>query len=68
MSINPDEDIALEIHPNVDQFLSVEQGHWIVQLGKSKDNLSYQCTVFDDSAIVPAGTWHNVTNIGNVPL
>lgn len=69
MCINPGEDIGLEMHPDVDQFLRIEQGHGLVQMGKSKDHLNYQWTVFDDSAIfVPAGTWHNVTNIGNVPL
>ena len=70
MSINPGEDIGLEIHPNVDQFLRVEQGQGIAQMGKSKDNLNLTMQVFDDSAIfVPAGTWHNLnSNIGDVPL
>lgn len=69
MCINPGEDIGLEMHSNVDQFLRIEQGQGFVQMGKKKDNLNFQCTVFEDSAIfVPAGTWHNVTNIGNVPL
>jgi mannose-6-phosphate isomerase-like protein (cupin superfamily) len=69
MSLNPGEDIGLEIHPNVDQFLRIEQGQGIMQMGKSKDNLNLQWQVFDDSAIfIPAGTWHNLTNIGNIPL
>ena len=69
MSLNPGEDIGLEMHPNVDQFLRVEQGQGITQMGKSKDNLNYQWQVFDDSAIfIPAGTWHNLTNIGDIPL
>ena len=69
MSLNPGEDTGLEIHPNVDQFLRIEQGQGITQMGKSKDHLNYQWQVFDDSAIfIPAGTWHNLTNIGNVPL
>ncbi|AWE07285.1 cupin domain-containing protein [Lysinibacillus sp. 2017] len=69
MSINVGEDVGLEIHPNVDQFLRVEQGQGIVQMGKSKDNLSFQCRIFDDSAIIiPSGMWHNVTNTGNIPL
>ena len=42
MSIKVGEDIGLEIHPNVDQFLRVEQGQGIVQMGKSKDNLSFK--------------------------
>lgn len=69
MSLNVGEDIGLEIHPDVDQFLRVEQGQGIVQMGKSKDNLSFQWRIFDDSAImVPAGMWHNITNTGKVPL
>ena len=69
MSLNVGEDIGLEIHPNVDQFLRIEQGQGIVQMGKSKDNLNFVRNVYDDSAImIPAGTWHNVTNTGNIPL
>ena len=69
MSINVGEDIGLEIHPNVDQFLRIEQGQGLVQMGKSKNNLNFERHVYDDSAImVPAGTWHNVTNTGNTPL
>ncbi|RDW16090.1 cupin domain-containing protein [Oceanobacillus arenosus] len=69
MSIPVDEDIGLEIHHGTDQFLRIEQGQGIVQMGKSKDNLNYVREVNDDYAImVPAETWHNVTNTGNIPL
>lgn len=69
MCLNIGEDIGLEIHPNVDQFLRIEQGKGIVQMGKSKDNLNFVRNVYDDSAImIPAGTWHNLTNTGNIPL
>ncbi|WP_085524419.1 cupin domain-containing protein [Tuberibacillus sp. Marseille-P3662] len=69
MSIAVREDIGLEIHPNVDQFIRIEQGQGIVQMGKNKDNLNFKSNVYDDSAIIiPAGTWHNVTNTGNTPL
>ncbi|MBO9130411.1 cupin domain-containing protein [Bacillus sp. 165] len=69
MSLNVGEDIGLEIHPNVDQFLRIEQGQGIVQMGQSKDNLNFERKVYDDFAImIPAGTWHNVTNTGNIPL
>ena len=69
MSINVGEDIGLEIHPNVDQFLRIEEGQGLVQMGKSKNNLNFVKNVGDDYAIiVPAGTWHNVTNTGNTPL
>lgn len=69
MSLNVGEDIGLEIHPNLDQFLRIEEGQGIVQMGKRKDNLDFVRNVYDDSAImIPAGTWHNVTNTGNAPL
>ncbi|WP_083452450.1 cupin domain-containing protein [Oceanobacillus caeni] len=69
MSINVGDDIGLEIHPEVDQFLRIEQGQGIVQMGKRKDNLDFERRVADDFAImVPAGTWHNVTNTGTIPL
>ncbi len=69
MSLGVGEDIGLEMHPNVDQFLRIEQGQGIVQMGKNKDHLNFKRNVFDDSAIfIPAGTWHNLTNTGNIPL
>ena len=69
MSLKPGEDIGLEVHPNVDQFLRVEQGQGIAQMGPRKNHLNYQRRISDDSAIfVPAGTWHNITNTGNGPL
>lgn len=69
MSINPGESIGLEIHPDVDQFLRIEQGQGLVRMGRSRDNLDFQRRVSDDWAIfVPAGTWHNVINTGNIPL
>lgn len=69
MSINVGEDIGLEVHPTVDQFLRIEEGQGIVQMGDTKDNLYFEERVCDDYAImVPAGKWHNVTNTGNKPL
>lgn len=69
MSLNVGEDIGLEMHPDVDQFLRIEQGQGIVQMGESKDNLDFKRNVSDDTAIViPAGTWHNLINTGNIPL
>ncbi|OCA90472.1 hypothetical protein A8F94_00855 [Bacillus sp. FJAT-27225] len=69
MSIKVGEDIGLEIHPNLDQFLRVEQGQGVVRMGRSQNNLNFVRNVEDDSAIfIPAGTWHNVTNTGRVPI
>ncbi|WP_186578257.1 cupin domain-containing protein [Aquibacillus kalidii] len=69
MSIGIGEDIGLEMHPNVDQFLRIEQGQGIVKMGKRRDGLTFEKRVYDDSAIIiPAGTWHNLINTGNAPL
>lgn len=69
MNLGVGEDIGLEMHPDVDQFLRIEQGQGIVQMGKSKGNLNVRRNVHDDFAIIiPAGTWHNLTNTGNIPL
>ena len=69
MSIPPGESIGLEAHPNVDQFLRLEEGQGVVQMGNNKEALYFQHPVYNDSAIfIPAGTWHNVTNTGSTPL
>lgn len=69
MTIPVGESIGLEVHPYVDQFLRIEQGQGVSQMGNSKENLYIQQPVFDDHAIfIPAGTWHNVTNTGTEPL
>lgn len=69
MSIPVGEDIGLEIHPNIDQFIRIEEGHGIAKMGKNKNNLDFQRNVTDDFAIfIPAGTWHNVINTGDIPL
>ena len=69
MNINVGESIGLESHPNLDQFIRIEQGIGLVQMGDNKNNLNYERKVYDNYAIViPAGKWHNLTNIGNVPI
>ncbi|MCA0757875.1 cupin domain-containing protein [Paenibacillus sp. N4] len=69
MSINVGEDIGLEVHPTTDQFIRIEDGQGLVQMGDSRDNLDFQVMAYDDYAImIPAGKWHNVTNTGDRPL
>ncbi|MDR1692256.1 MAG: cupin domain-containing protein [Oscillospiraceae bacterium] len=69
MSIPAGGDVGLEVHPDTDQFLRVEDGQGLVQMGDREDNLYFRQAAFDDYAIfVPAGTWHNVTNTGSKPL
>jgi mannose-6-phosphate isomerase-like protein (cupin superfamily) len=69
MSIPVGQDIGLEVHPNDDQFLYIENGQGLVQMGNNKDCLYFKQPAYDDYAVfIPAGTWHNVTNTGSFPL
>ena len=57
MSLKPNEEIGMEVHPENDQFFRFEKGHGKVII----DGNEY--TVKDGSAIVvPAGAQHNVIN------
>jgi mannose-6-phosphate isomerase-like protein (cupin superfamily) len=69
MSINVGEDIGLECHPDVDQFIRIEEGQGLVLMGENKNRLGFRANVSEDFAIIiPAGTWHNVINTGCNPL
>ena len=69
MRLAPGEEIGLEMHSHLDQFIRVEQGQARVTLGPSKDEVAEQHDVVDDWAvIVPGGTWHNVINTGDADL
>lgn len=69
MSIPVGGEIGLEVHPDTDQFLRVENGNGVAMMGAAEDRLNFQRPVCSGYGIfVPAGTWHNVVNIGNEPL
>jgi mannose-6-phosphate isomerase-like protein (cupin superfamily) len=69
MSLAPGVDIGWEMHDHLDQFLRIEQGQGVLRFGRSNDSVDEEHAVADDWAIiVPAGTWHNVVNTGDVPL
>jgi mannose-6-phosphate isomerase-like protein (cupin superfamily) len=69
MSVEPGEEIGLEMHDHRDQFIRVEGGIATVTLGPSQDEIEETHQLADDWAvIVPGGTWHNVINTGDTPL
>ncbi len=69
MSIPVGGEIGLEIHPETDQFLRVESGEGLAQMGDAEDALDYEQRLTDDWVVlVPAGKWHNVTNTGDEEL
>ena len=69
MSIPVGGAIGLEAHPETDQFLRLDAGSGRVQMGAAKDKLSFEQDVSNGwCVLVPAGTWHNITNIGATPM
>lgn len=69
MSIPVGSDIGLEAHPQTDQFIRLDAGQGRVQMGAAKDKLTFEEDVSDGwCVLVPAGTWHNITNTGQIPM
>jgi mannose-6-phosphate isomerase-like protein (cupin superfamily) len=69
MCLQPGEEIGVEKHDDLDQFIRIEQGSAQVLMGSSKEDLSQVHDVRDDwAAIIPGGTWHNVVNTGDSQL
>lgn len=57
MTLRPGEDIGLETHPDIDQFIRVEAGTATAVLDGEESSLGD-----GDVVVIPAGTEHNVTN------
>ena len=69
MEIPPRGEIGLELHPDTDQLLRVEEGRALVRMGARKDNPNICHTLgIGDAVLVPCGVWHNVINPGKRPL
>ena len=69
MTIPVGGDIGLEVHSGTDQFLRIEQGKGKVEMGPSEGELDFVREAEGDWAVfVPAGTWHNITNVGDTEL
>jgi len=62
MSLNPKEEIGVELH-ELDQFFRVEEGTGEALLEGLRTEISAGFAV-----LVPAGTKHNIINTGKVPL
>jgi mannose-6-phosphate isomerase-like protein (cupin superfamily) len=69
MRLQPGEEIGVEMHDHLDQFIRIEQGRARITLGPSEDEVSETHELEDDWAVViPGGTWHNVVNTGDGDL
>ena len=63
MSLNPGEEIGLEIHPYISQFIRVEKGTGIAIM----DNESFPLSD-GDALVIPLGTQHNIINTSNTEI
>lgn len=69
MCINPKECIGTEVHSNADQFFMIVSGNGMIVMGNNQNMFEYKSKLEKGTiAIVPAGKWHNVMNIGDTPL
>lgn len=69
MTLQPGEEIGVEMHDHLDQFIRIEEGSARVTFGPSENDVTETHDLSDDWAvIIPGGTWHNVVNTGSGPL
>lgn len=62
-------DIGDEVHEDTDQIIRIEQGMALVKMGENKCHMDFQVEACKgDTIFVPTGTWHNIVNIGKIPL
>lgn len=57
MTLQPGEEIGMEIHQDTDQFFRVEKGEGKIVIDGQERSFAK-----DDAALVPAGTQHNIVN------
>jgi len=62
MSLNPNEEIGMELH-DLDQFFRVEEGTGEALIEGVRTGIRAGFVV-----LIPSGTKHNIINTGNVPL
>ena len=62
-------DIGAEMHCDTDQLLVVVSGCALACTGPCRNRMNDRRRVTEGcAALIPAGTWHNLVNIGQTPL
>ena len=62
MTLQPGEDIGLEVHEHIDQLLTFVDGAVRAEVADATSEVGP-----GDIVVVPAGTQHNFTNVGTEP-
>ena len=65
MSLKPKEEIGMEMHKKVDQFIRIEKGSAIAIIGEDQKKYKLKKEHF---ITIPAGTYHNIINTGKSEL
>ena len=60
MSLEPRENIGMEVHPDVDQFIRIEEGHAKAILDGEEHDLPE-----DFAVVIGAGTEHDIVNVSD---
>lgn len=61
--------VGMEIHEDTDQFVRVEHGRGLVKMGFCQCDMECERQIGKgDVVFVPAGTWHDIVNVGRCPL
>lgn len=69
MCLMPGEDIGVEIHETIDQFLLLADGQGIVITGSDCHHMTSKKLICPGiGVIIPSCTFHNVINTGKIPM
>ena len=67
MSIKPNEEIGMEVHPNTTQFIKVEGGKGLAITINNDEQVVYEIKE-GSSVTITQGTYHNIVNTSNDDL
>ena len=63
MSLKPKEEIGMEIHKTIDQFIRIEQGKGLAIIGKGEKVKKIKLEK-EHFITIPSNTYHNIINVG----
>ena len=69
MCVDNCDELGVEVHPESDQIIRVEQGKACVKMGECKERLHFsQMMCPGEVVFIPAGVWHNIVNMEDAAL
>ncbi len=69
MNIPCSQNVGIEIHEDTDQYIRVEYGYALLLTGENPQCLFNKKKLCKgDAVFIPAGTWHDIANIGKSDL